>query len=791
MTRHALLLSASFLAIPAALGASEPVLMWPGSRQPLREEAVFLGDDYPGIRGLVRQVRASRQMLNYGLSGMTLSLWMRVPLRPGTHYPVARFNAMPGSGANRHHTLLLEVSALPEGGHALTLRKYGEDAFSADPNARVRAPYPANLANQWVHVVLAVPRFSGNRNPSSQEVTLYVNGTPTQGRVYNGLRLSALGALCLGGEGVGVCNVLCLDEPIEGAQAIQALAKRTVPTATRPLAQPEPPIVWGFDFSGSDTSWLHGYRALTLEPGEAGENDLPAPNGKATSRAYYTASHGFWFPSASGESWTLMVLARAAKLPGRTILCQGISTAPSRDQIVLATAPRGVSLTLSSTSRTCPPIEAPSLDAAAGFRLYAIRFHHGSLSLWVDGRRVGEAKVSACSTAADANAPYIVQPNRLTLTDFQVGKRFGERGTIADPAGFAVDEVAFYGRALTAQEIRGVTAARNPTARPPTAAPAAPRPGRPTPQPAAREAAPEPAAQPTPAALAQALAALPRAAFPPSEDDIADNEALLEEIVGEGEADGDTFVGFLKDATSDAARLVLLRAAEKAYAQEGRLADALAVLRARDAAFPGEVADGDLATLAAQSLRANAADAPDKAIGEVSALLRLARESGRAEAVAAILRQARIFERHLSAGKRYPRWQRLVADIAAERRASAELDTLRDEAKGGDPAANRALAFALAQEGRWDAETLAAFVACGERGLVAAARLERVNPNAKGEPAIVQGNAWWGQAAALAESDPEAAALLRAHAVELYERGVDALSGLRARLIKKRIDSAR
>ena len=57
--------------------APEPVLAWPGSQEPMREEALFVTDDHPRLQGLAPVVR--RHGGWHALAGMTFSAWFMVP----------------------------------------------------------------------------------------------------------------------------------------------------------------------------------------------------------------------------------------------------------------------------------------------------------------------------------------------------------------------------------------------------------------------------------------------------------------------------------------------------------------------------------------------------------------------------------------------------------------------------------------------------------------------------------------------------------------------------------------
>ena len=223
---------------------------------------------------------------------------------------------------------------------------------------------------------------------------------------------------------------------------------------------------------------------------------------------------------------------------------------------------------------------------------------------------------------------------------------------------------------------------------------------------------------------------------------------------------------------------------KKNHQRLAAFADALFVLQARAAAFPDSLEDDQLEALAKGTLRAHAATKPDTALGDLTALLAYAQGQRRAKAVKAIIRQANLSTRHLLKAKTYDAWRAAAENAETALDAAANLATLRERAKSGAPTANKALALALIKANRWDAATLEACTRSGDAALADPAKAETAN-----DP-IEAGNGWWDAADAQAKTDPALAKALRAHAAACYRKGLPALSGLRARLIQKRIDEA-
>ena len=139
---------------------ASPILSWPGSAGALEREVAFGTEDYPQLRDLVRSVR--RKTRWGGLSGLTLSTWVKVPLRDKTFYPIARLSTLPGNGVHRHFAWTLEIAPLPSGGHGVVLRKVHDsltnNAFIAP---RLNNSFAADLSNEEVFTTEFGYAFNG------------------------------------------------------------------------------------------------------------------------------------------------------------------------------------------------------------------------------------------------------------------------------------------------------------------------------------------------------------------------------------------------------------------------------------------------------------------------------------------------------------------------------------------------------------------------------------------------------------------------------------------------------
>ena len=753
------------------ISAETPILEWPGAEEPLAGEAIFDRGDYSVAfgRGIFR-VRQSGGDWS-GLTAFTFSTWVRVPLQRGASYPVARFNSAPGGGMHGNHTTALDI--VPDGsGFALRLVRPG----SRQQPQGFRVPFPADRANRWTHIVFSVPNLPMSGSPLLTPGTLAVNGQSAEGTFHNEHTVGTLANVALGGKGVAIGPTQIFKAPLGGDLTVAALAKRSPRRATALAAAPRPAYHWTFGYEKPDC-WSWDHRLMAGSEGTRREH-IPAKNGEGSAVCYYSFPLGWKYPLLTGPASTVVAVGRFAPTPGSTLLSLCIGNSPNwqTHHINLRTAPNdGGTVTLAAdwAGAMAAPIAVKVPDAATALHCYAIRFEAGTLSLWVDGRLAGQAPFATFPLPEAKAFPYLKDARHLNVFGFQVGKVFNSPGNVRD-FDFMMDDLAFYGRALTPAEIATLAAKLN----------CAPGPGTP-----AAQAATAPAVAP---AVAPAASAATRAALPiltpgaalPDAAALKEAEAMLDEILAGTQPSGAELLGFVKDAASDAGRYATLRRAEAAFIREKAFADALFVLQARAAAFPDSLEDDQLEALSKGTLRAHAATKPDTALGDLTALLAYAQGQRRAKAVKAIIRQANLSTRHLLKAKTYDAWRAAAENAETALDAAANLATLRERAKSGAPTANKALALALIKANRWDAATLEACTRSGDAALADPAKAETAN-----EP-IEAGNGWWEAADACAEADPALAKALRARAVARYRQGVHTLTGLRARLIQKRIDEA-
>ena len=747
------------------ISAETPILEWPGAEEPLAGEAIFDRGDYSVAfgRGIFR-VRQSGGDWS-GLTAFTFSTWVRVPLQRGASYPVARFNSAPGGGMHGNHTTALDI--VPDGsGFALRLVRPG----SRQQPQGFRVPFPADRANRWTHIVFSVPNLPMSGSPLLTPCTLAVNGQSAEGTFHNEHTVGTLANVALGGKGVAIGPTQIFKAPLGGDLTVAALAKRSPRRATALAAAPRPAYHWTFGYEKPDC-WSWDHRLMAGSEGTRREH-IPAKNGEGSAVCYYSFPLGWKYPLLTGPASTVVAVGRFAPTPGSTLLSLCIGNSPNwqTNHINLQTAASGtVTLAADWPGAMSAPIAVKLPDAATAFHCYAIRFEAGTLSLWVDGRFAGQAPLATFPPVEVKDFPYLKDARHLSVFGFQVGKVFSGHGNIRD-FDFMMDDIAFYGRALTPAEIATLAAKLN----------CAPGPGTP-----AAQAATAPAVAPAASAATRvALPILTPGAALPDAAALKEAEAMLDEILAGTQPSGAELLGFVKDAVSDAGRYATLRRAEAAFIREKAFADALFVLQARAAAFPDSLEDDQLEALAKGTLRAHAATKPDTALGDLTALLAYAQGQRRAKAVKAIIRQANLSTRHLLKAKTYDAWRAAAENAETALDAAANLATLRERAKSGAPTANKALALALIKANRWDAATLEACTRSGDAALADPAKAETAN-----DP-IEAGNGWWDAADAQAKTDPALAKALRAHAAACYRKGLPALSGLRARLIQKRIDEA-
>lgn len=751
------IVSVLFLAFAAV--AAEPVLEWPGKNDgPLPRAVFFDQGDYPGLRECVRRLRQAYGDWN-GLKRFVFSTWVRVPLKAGVSYPVARFSSVPGDGANVFHTMALDI--VPDGdGFALRVARCASrlqrDGF--------RVPFPKDRANRWTHVVFAVPDLPESGTPLLTPCVLAVAGRATEGQIHNEFAVGALAGLALGGEGVGIGPTQVFREPLGGELTVEALARRPVRRATLPLPEPRAAFHWTFGVEKPEAwSWGHN---LHGPPEGAPREHIGTPNGEGSSVCYFSRGDAFKYPLVVGSASTVVAVGRFAPMPGATLFSLAVGDSPDwrTHRLVLRSGPNGTIRLAADWPGAGAPIDADLADAATAFHCYAIRFDAGILSLWVDGRQVGQTRLVTFPAAVSERFPYLGETRNLSLFGFQAGKVFYDP-KIVDPH-FVMDDFAVYGRALSPQEIarRAVALRCVPGKRAPAAG-----------QPSASVAV----------GSADVRAALPPLAPGmglPSAEELEAAQTMMAEILAGAEPSGMEILAFVKEAASDAGRLVTLRLAEDAFVRDKAFAEALAVFQARVAAFPGSFEEAWLVTLAQTALRANAVKAPDAALRDAAAILACAQACDSSKAARETIRLANLATRHLVKAKGYGAWRQTVAKAEARLAAAAALDDLREQAKSGAPTANKNLALALIKAARWDAATLDACVRSGDAALAKAAQAEISGDT------VAAGDAWWEAADACAEADPALAKALRARAVARYRQGVHTLTGLRARLIQKRID---
>ena len=455
-----------------------PSLAWPGNRRtPMREMECFAIADYSKCTWIVRRIRAGQGRAN-GLTDFTLSLWVRVPLRPGVTYPVARFNAVAGNGAATHYTHLLEIA--PSGnGHVLLFRKDGD--YPGPGVHMLSAPFPRTLANRWNHIILTMPRFerwvTANLPPQT-EGTLFVNGRAFPGKVWNDLESEGLGFLGLGGPGVGIVNAALYAFPLNTTTlTVEALTKQTFEKPIgRETGLPQPAYRHTFDTTNDLYSNNKLPESLTYNSSAGGERFVSTPNNKGTSVAYYTPTPRQSAPIATGDAWAIGLVGKFSPAPGAILYGQGVGDRPTDDWFGLRSAGGGVvEVAFEVQGRSLSaPIRALVPDAATAFHHYLLNYGDGFLELWVDGRPIARAKVSPATTpyAHEPRTPYLACPNRLTLSALQFGKRFGDKGNTTADGKHVIDDFALYGRTLTGKEIREVAESFRITGRPARQAPA-------------------------------------------------------------------------------------------------------------------------------------------------------------------------------------------------------------------------------------------------------------------------------------------------------------------------------
>lgn len=747
------LASATLHALP------EPLFEHPGGREPMRTAVSFHTEDYPALARVVDRALSGRRV--GGMSGKTLSLWVSAPLKPGVAYSVARISALPGAGLwDDGSGWLLDL--LPEGnGHRLVFRKHKN--WPAHPGSHcLSAPFPPT-PNRWVHVALSIDEVRrGHPSGVPCRGTLAVNGQTFPGSFWNDMDMARCGALRLGAPGVGIGPVQLYDAPLGGELTPEALRHRAVRSATPPTPRPEPTWRCAFDGSLEVTGAFKQshFRTANGAPPTVGAAGLtPTPNGQgATQSLWQTGCY------AAGEAFTLVAVGKASPEPGDVLTCFGVGTVDTQG-FWLETGREGTLLLRTAMpGRSEETLTVPLPDAGAVFHCYALRYDAGELSLWVDGRRLGALAIRPAATPTDDRMPHIADFRRLTVRRFQLGKRLGpyppSRGA------FVIDDLSFYGRALSGDELARLAHAFTLTGATPRAATPAPT-----------------------SAPALTLPALPGARPLPAADELKAAERLLDELLEGGQPKVADLLTYLRDAAGDPARLALLRRLGDTLMSERRFDDAMRVMEGQARAFPGAVTAEALTAWLREALRATAVRSPETALRHAIAALDFAEAQALPKAIRDTLLLTGRIDRHLSKAKTHPEWQTRAK--AAERLAARleAVETLRLKAKGSDPAANRALADALAQAGQWGEETLGAYIASDHPALARLAG-EEATAEDSAQAALALGDGWWAQADACEKGVPSLAEAFRRHAAIFYRKGLPAVSGLRARLLRKRIEAS-
>ena len=486
--------------LAASLKAQAVLLEWPGNpRQPLEAMACFHLEDYLkrndlAFGGVMRFDPAWAQANTYtrwALCDFTLSLKVRVPLREGEAYPVARFNVFPGNGALPNRTMVLEIAPAPGGGHRLVFRK--DRLPLVEGAGAVLAPFPKALANRWAHVALSVGKLKEADAPESGAPGLLaVNGKVTTGPVWCDLWGGPLRFVGLGGPGVGIAAVsLRLGALSGGMSALRTLASRPVAkTFPERRAQPHPTLA--NDFGNNPTVYgpeqFH-VSAFDLSPSllTAGQTNREAtPNGMGGRHEVRTsyANSAFrrswpWLedPLVCGDGFAIVFVAKSLSAPGATLFCQSIGTRHYRrdtvfhDHIALETGlrPEDLRLTFALNGREVGPLAFTLPDASTAYHCYALNYDKGTLGLWVDGVPIGKLETPASEWPHDPSAPFLTDPHRLTLTAFRFGRHVADNNTVTFRPDYVIDDLAFYGRALSPKEIAAAAAAFTLTGKPPKA----------------------------------------------------------------------------------------------------------------------------------------------------------------------------------------------------------------------------------------------------------------------------------------------------------------------------------
>ena len=181
-----------------------------------------------------------------------------------------------------------------------------------------------------------------------------------------------------------------------------------------------------------------------------------------------------------GGDWgavAIVFVAKSLSAPGATLFCQSIGTRHYRrdtvfhDHIALETGlrPEDLRLTFALNGREVGPLAFTLPDASTAYHCYALNYDKGTLGLWVDGVPIGKLETPASEWPHDPSAPFLTDSHRLTLTAFRFGRHVADNNTVTFRPDYVIDDLAFYGRALSPKEIAAAAAAFTLTGKPPKA----------------------------------------------------------------------------------------------------------------------------------------------------------------------------------------------------------------------------------------------------------------------------------------------------------------------------------
>lgn len=297
--------------------------------------------------------------------------------------------------------------------------------------------------------------------------------------------------------------------------------------------------------------------------------------------------------------------------------------------------------------------------------------------------------------------------------------------------------------------------------------------------------------------LAAALACAVAAAMP-TEEQMAQVQPVIEELARDafnamkagrmtrGQF-AETMLGYLSDADTEAAKVVLIHQAFRQLmlsGATGKAVEAYALLGANVADVPGGTFGAWCAPFVANLVKGDKAN-------DLAILLEHAFDAGDAESATALYKQLQPNLRKLSAAKSGgARLSAVAGRFAGLERRKAEARNLRAALRDSpdDVALREKYGLCLVAMGDWKA-ALKEFAQTGGR-LAEVAVWENTQPEAGSSPltAAEVAEFWWGKAEALAK-DAEVAAALRGHAAGWYRVAVEGgeLTGLKKTLAEKRI----